>query len=172
MSRRETVGIAVFFVVYVRVLVTVCLLVCFRVETLAHALLLQLGLAFSEALCPKRDNCGTYLLGEYILRSLAMLAIIVALNFNITVRGSLGAGAGAGRALTRPFLWVPSPTLAASPHSIARLIVDAVYTSVVHPAAAVPVRAVSPFRCVPVCRRPVTCPLPRISPAPPSCFSP
>jgi hypothetical protein len=43
--------------------------------------------AFLNATCyGKSTACSGYLLGEYVVRSIIMLATIVALNFNVAVR--------------------------------------------------------------------------------------
>ncbi len=45
--------------------------------------------AFLNAVCSDDNkSCASYLLGEYVVRSVVMLAIIVAVNFNITVRSA------------------------------------------------------------------------------------
>ena len=51
---------------------------------LAHDV--QLITRIFQTTCEAQDSsCGAYVLGEYVIRSILMLGIIVAMNFNITV---------------------------------------------------------------------------------------
>lgn len=53
-------------------------------QSIAAACVIYIFISTLKAFCTSPQLCGAYVLAEYVIRSLIMLAVIVAMNFNIT----------------------------------------------------------------------------------------